>query len=231
MNQFLRAAYLLKDSRGSIQFVKVGRNNYTQLLNTNIEGNRLINLAEIYTGRTAAEILNDIDSILQSCIIFDVREASLSETLENSNHGYEKQHNGSVADKPGKVEQERRKKEYGLMECIRFIEQRRPVDLRYLNYNYMKNDKFYSLDDSHISRYIVEDNIAIPKAMRRGICKSFNHGRGYGFIIPDGGGKELFVHYANIIGSNSLKEGNSYMYRIIGSKKLPRAVDVIPAEG
>ena len=50
--------------------------------------------------------------------------------------------------------------------------------------------------------------------MARGTVKWFNEEKGYGFISPDEGGEDLFVHYSSIEGTGlrSLTEGDRASY-------------------
>jgi CspA family cold shock protein len=66
--------------------------------------------------------------------------------------------------------------------------------------------------------------------MAEGIVKWFNSEKGYGFITPDGGGPELFVHYAQIqiSGYKSLDEGQRVSFAIEQGPKGPQAMTVTP---
>ncbi len=66
--------------------------------------------------------------------------------------------------------------------------------------------------------------------MSKGIVKWFNSSKGFGFISPDGGGEDLFVHYSEIKSSGyaNLDEGQQVEFEVGQGKKGPCATNVIP---
>lgn len=61
----------------------------------------------------------------------------------------------------------------------------------------------------------------------KGTIKFFNIQKGYGFITPDDGGKDLFVHANNVNGdAKSLREGQKVEYSEGPGRKGPEAHDV-----
>lgn len=64
--------------------------------------------------------------------------------------------------------------------------------------------------------------------MASGIVKWFNPEKGYGFITPDEGGKDLFVHYSAIQsdGFKTLNEGQRVEFEVTQGQKGPQAVNV-----
>ncbi len=66
--------------------------------------------------------------------------------------------------------------------------------------------------------------------MSTGIVKWFNSSKGFGFIAPDDGGEDLFVHYSEIKsdGYATLDEGQQVTYEVGEGKKGPCATNVVP---
>ncbi len=62
-----------------------------------------------------------------------------------------------------------------------------------------------------------------------GSVKWFNSDKGFGFITPANGGKDVFVHFSGIVseGFRSLKEGDRVEFNIQDSQRGPAAVDVV----
>lgn len=67
--------------------------------------------------------------------------------------------------------------------------------------------------------------------MATGTVKWFNADKGYGFISPDDGGDDLFVHHSEVRmqGYATLDEGQKVEFEIGEGRKGPCATNVIPS--
>ena len=65
--------------------------------------------------------------------------------------------------------------------------------------------------------------------MATGTVKWFNDAKGFGFITPEDGGKDLFVHFSNLVGEGfkSLPEGAKVEFEVGDSDKGPVATNVV----
>ena len=65
---------------------------------------------------------------------------------------------------------------------------------------------------------------------KQGTVKWFNDAKGFGFITPSEGEKDLFVHMSEIQmeGFKTLKDGQSVAYNEGSSEKGPCATNVVP---
>jgi len=62
-----------------------------------------------------------------------------------------------------------------------------------------------------------------------GTVKWFNDSKGFGFITPEGGAKDCFVHHSAIQGGGfkTLAEGERVEFEIVQGQKGPQAADVV----
>ena len=65
---------------------------------------------------------------------------------------------------------------------------------------------------------------------KTGTVKFFNASKGYGFITPDDGGKDLFLHFKEIQGEGfrTVNEGQRVSFEPAQGAKGPQATNVVP---
>ncbi len=66
--------------------------------------------------------------------------------------------------------------------------------------------------------------------MSTGQVKWFNNAKGFGFILPDDGGDDLFAHYSSITmeGYKTLKAGQAVSFDVIEGPKGLHAANIVP---
>ena len=68
--------------------------------------------------------------------------------------------------------------------------------------------------------------------MSNGQVKWFNNAKGFGFILPDDGGADLFAHYSSIgmEGYKTLKAGQNVTFDLVHGPKGPHAANIMLVE-
>ena len=70
--------------------------------------------------------------------------------------------------------------------------------------------------------------------MANGTVKWFNGRKGYGFVVPDDGSDDIFVHYSAIEADSdtyrTLNEGDKVEYEVVEGDKGPQASNVVVTE-
>ena len=92
----------------------------------------------------------------------------------------------------------------------------------------LADDQAYP-EDEEIAVEEVEEREAFPEdGFTLGRVKWFSRMKGWGFIEPDGGDRDVFVHYESIVGEGfrNLEKGERVKFRIEDSPKGPKAAQV-----
>lgn len=67
--------------------------------------------------------------------------------------------------------------------------------------------------------------------LKKGVVKFFNTQKGFGFILPEGGGSDVFVHLSGIAGNSdeykTLNQNDEVTYDIVEGQKGPQASNVV----
>lgn len=68
--------------------------------------------------------------------------------------------------------------------------------------------------------------------MQQGKVKWFNNSKGFGFIVPESGGGDVFAHFSQIKmeGYKTLKTGQTVEFDLVNGEKGPQAQNIQPIQ-
>jgi cold shock CspA family protein len=74
-------------------------------------------------------------------------------------------------------------------------------------------------------------SVGMAEGRMSGVVKAFDHGRGFGHIIPDGGGEDVFFHFSEILmnersGTATAREGDEVEFNVEPSARGPKAFKI-----
>jgi CspA family cold shock protein len=88
--------------------------------------------------------------------------------------------------------------------------------------------KVHERDSASISQFVDAPTDGATNFASSGIVKYFSQAKGYGFIVPDGGGEDVHVEIANIEGNQALRAGQRVTFMVSQNSRGGRtATDVI----
>ena len=176
-----------------VQFVDVREEVYPVLMNGEHKGNRLITLADVFTDRSKKDLQNFYDELLKHSLDYDLTRESFIEIFENAGNLYRhvRRNESPSPDEDLFI------MEYGIMRCIRNIEEGYAPVVDFLGYKYgdvsSVNARLSIVYRDYSFESLEDDNEYL------GRCIQWDENRGFGFVLPFGMRKrdKIFVHRSN----------------------------------
>ncbi len=94
--------------------------------------------------------------------------------------------------------------------------------------DYLLDTPYHSLHETRLYLLFIFEQVY---SMATGTVKWFNESKGFGFIAPDNGGDDVFVHFSAIqaSGFKTLTEGQKVSFDVQQGPKGAQAANVVPA--